>query len=311
MQAAGQIATCFNSGSGVSWTDLNNGYGTTQFYHGVPYSGGGAYFGGTQDNGTVRGTDSGGVNDWTTVYGGDGGVSRVDPLDASTLYFEYVYLSLVKSTDGGINYTPATRGITESSTNFPFITFYTFDPNDSLRLYMGGSQLWRSEDGGGSWSAASAAIAGTAGAVQIRRIAVSPADPNLVLFGDNSGTIYRNASALSATGSTAWTSNILRPGTVSSIAFDPHQPSTVYATYHLQCAGSQHVYKSTGGGVHWKGSMARARRVCRTSGGFDSGGPRDSTASTWHGYRCLRQPGRARRGCATTIPSPMRSPPTS
>jgi uncharacterized protein (TIGR03437 family) len=254
LQASGPTATCFSSRSGVSWTDLNHGYGTTQFYHGVPYNGGGAYFGGTQDNGTVRGTDNGGANDWTTVYGGDGGVSRVDPLDASTLYFEYVYLSLVKSTDGGTNYAPATRGITELSTNFPFITFYTFDPNDSLRLYIGGSQLWRSEDGGGSWSAASAAIEGTPGAVQIRRIAVSPADPNLVLFGDNTGTIYRNASALSATGSTAWTSNTLRPGTVSAIAFDPRQPSTVYATFTtFNVAGSQHVYKSTDSGVHWRG----------------------------------------------------------
>jgi uncharacterized protein (TIGR03437 family) len=254
-QAAGSTATCTSQRTSVTWTDLNNGYGTTQFYHGVPYPGGGAYFGGTQDNGTVRGTDSTGPNQWTQVYGGDGGFSRVDPLDASTLYFEYVNLSLVKSTDGGANYAPATKGITEASTNFPFITFYTFDPNDSLRLYIGGSQLWRSEDGGASWSAASASVSPTPGAIQIRRIAVSPADSNLVLFGDNSGVIYRNAAALSATGSTTWTGKELRPGTVSAIAFDSRHPSTVYATYTTfnNATGNQHVYKSIDGGLNWKG----------------------------------------------------------
>src|SRR2546430_9415541 len=37
------------------------------------YPGGGAYFGGTQDNGTVRGADASGSASWQPVSGGDGG----------------------------------------------------------------------------------------------------------------------------------------------------------------------------------------------------------------------------------------------
>jgi photosystem II stability/assembly factor-like uncharacterized protein len=48
-QARGQTGTCANTSSTVIWTPLNNQYVTTQFYHGVPYPGGAAFFGGTQE----------------------------------------------------------------------------------------------------------------------------------------------------------------------------------------------------------------------------------------------------------------------
>ena len=38
-----------------TWTSLNNGYQVTQFYHGAVYPDGSTFFGGTQDNGTLRG----------------------------------------------------------------------------------------------------------------------------------------------------------------------------------------------------------------------------------------------------------------
>jgi len=38
------------------------GYAAPQFYHDLPYPDGASYFGGTQDNGTLRGTGAGGAN---------------------------------------------------------------------------------------------------------------------------------------------------------------------------------------------------------------------------------------------------------
>src|SRR5207249_4076508 len=55
----------------VNWTALNNGYEVTQFYDGAVYPDNSAFFGGTQDNGTPRGTVGGGRNAWASILGGD------------------------------------------------------------------------------------------------------------------------------------------------------------------------------------------------------------------------------------------------
>ena len=253
-QARGKTGTCASTTSTIAWTPLNNGYTTTQFYHGVPYPGGAAFFGGTQDNGTLRGTNV--TSQWNSIYGGDGGVARLDPLNANTVYAEYVLGAFAKSTDGGFTFSNAVTGITEDSNNFPFIAWYVFDPNNSQRLYTGGRQLWRTENGMGTWTAASAPIDLVNGNIDnIRSIAVSPFDANLVLFGSYNGKIFRNAATLSATGATGWTYTMPRAGNVAHLEFDPNQPGTVYATYTTFDAapGDNHVYRSTDGGMTWTG----------------------------------------------------------
>src|SRR5207253_1100413 len=65
-----------NGAGNVAWMDLNNNYGVTQFYHGVPFQGpdgGTSYFGGAQDNGTNFSSDADGPNGWQQLFGGDGG----------------------------------------------------------------------------------------------------------------------------------------------------------------------------------------------------------------------------------------------
>jgi uncharacterized protein (TIGR03437 family) len=253
-QARGQTGTCTSTTSTVTWSPLNNGYITTQFYHGVPYPGGSAFFGGTQDNGTLRGTAATGP--WSSIYGGDGGVSRLDPLDANTVYAEYVLGAFAKSTDGGYTFANAATGITEDSNNFPFIAWYVFDPNNSKRLYTGGRQMWRTENGMGTWTAASAPIDLVGGNIDnIRAIAVSPFDANLVLFGTHYGKIFSSNRALAADGTTVWSYTMPRAGNVARIEFDPNQPNTVYATYTTFNAapGDNHVYRSTDGGATWTG----------------------------------------------------------
>lgn len=253
-QARGKTGTCSSLSSAVTWTALNNAYTTTQFYHGVPYPGGAAFFGGTQDNGTLRGISP--STQWSSIYGGDGGVSRLDPLNASTLYVEYVLGAFAKSTDGGFTFKNAVSGITEDSNNFPFIAWYSFDPTNSQRLYTGGRQLWRTDNAMGAWSAASAPIDLVSGNIDnIRSIAVSPFDANVALFGTHYGKIFRNTSTLAATANTVWGFTMPRAGNVAHIEFDPNQPNTVYATYTTfnSAPGDNHVYRSTDGGATWNG----------------------------------------------------------
>jgi hypothetical protein len=73
------LGICDTAFGNFTWTERNNNYGVTQFYYGVPYPGGAAYFGGTQDNGTVRGTDGAGSEAWTTLVGATGARSRSIP----------------------------------------------------------------------------------------------------------------------------------------------------------------------------------------------------------------------------------------
>lgn len=72
----------------VAWTSLNRGYGVTQFYHGTPFPDGTQYLGGTQDNGTLLGSDAAGPEGWRPVFGGDGGFSAVHPTHTNTWLME-------------------------------------------------------------------------------------------------------------------------------------------------------------------------------------------------------------------------------
>ncbi len=253
-QARGKTATCASMTSEVTWTTLNNGYGTTQFYHGVAYPGGAAYFGGTQDNGTVRGTDLRGPNQWGSIFGGDGGVSRMDPVNVNMLFVETPHGGIAKSGDGGLTYQNASNGLNEDPLNYPFIAYYVFDPANSLRMYVGGTRLWRSEDAAGHWGAVSVPVDQPDGVLDnIRSVAVSPADPGLVLFGMSRGRIFSNTTALAANETTVWSSTQPRPGNVSHLEFDPQRPSTVYATYTTfnSAPGDGHIYRSVDEGLTW------------------------------------------------------------
>jgi uncharacterized protein (TIGR03437 family) len=251
--ATSASAQCYPTAGKVAWVTLNHGYAATQFYHGLPYPGGGAYMGGSQDNGTSRGQIQTGVNGWTTVFGGDGGWVAIDPVDPNTIYYEYVNKATYRSINGGLTTLDATSGITEASGNFQFIKQIAMDPAASQRLYVGGSILWRTNDGAASWSAVSTAIANDS----ITAIAVAPSNPNVVFFGTVSGKVYSNNSALTAGPSTPWSFSQPRVnGSIQSLAVDPSNPKTVYAVYTTfkNNASDNHVYRSGDGGITWAGT---------------------------------------------------------
>jgi hypothetical protein len=244
--ASGACYTNYLNNSGVVWIDLNDSYGATQYYHGAVYPGGQAYFGGSQDNGTSRGSDAFGPNNWQQIGGGDGASVAIDPADANAIIESAEQLSLLRSANGGATFSSATAGITEPADNFPFISYLAADPNEGHRLYLGGAtNLWRSIDGAATWTAAAPVESQSS----VGAVAVSPTDPNTVIFGTALGYIYRSATALSTTGSQTWASTFPRSGYVQSIAFDPTNTNVVYATYSTY--GDAHVYKSSDGGASW------------------------------------------------------------
>ncbi|MBI3932510.1 MAG: hypothetical protein HY317_03785, partial [Acidobacteria bacterium] len=173
-RAATRTAACDGADATFDFTSLNNNYGVTQFYYGAVYPDDDAYFGGTQDNGTIRSTDVDGANAWQDIHlGGDGGAVAVDPRDTQVLYAEYTGLSIEKSTNGGASWQAARSGI--SDPGFQFIAPFVMDPSDPDTLWTGGKYMWRTRNGASNWQKASAGFP-----YSVSAIAVAPSDPNYV-----------------------------------------------------------------------------------------------------------------------------------
>ncbi len=241
--ATGATATCNGANTSVRWTAINNNYGVTQFYSGAVSPDGKTYFGGTQDNGTLLGTDVGGVNGWKEINGGDGGYSAVDFTNPNTLFASFPGITFVKSTDGGATFGDATAGISDGGL---FITPFAMDPSEPRRLWTGGDFIWRTDNGAARWVRASAI---TTGITQVSAIAIAPTDSNSALVGMADGFIHRNSSALSAIATTSWPFSRPRAGWVSSLAIDPNNKEIAYATYST--FGGTHVWRTDNGGVSW------------------------------------------------------------
>jgi photosystem II stability/assembly factor-like uncharacterized protein len=249
-------ALCVPGSNQLSWESLNNGYGVTQFYHGAPFPGADSYMGGTQDNGTIRGRVGAGRNGWFWILGGDGGYSAVHPTDPQILYASVQGGRVHVSRDNGATFELATNGLFDLGgggdfkarpDNYLFITPFIMDPNEPLRLWIGGRRLFRTENGAGFWSPASAELAAEG---KVSALAVAPGDSDRVLAGTTFGDIVRSDIATLADGDTAWEGSRPRSGWVSWLAFDPEDPNVAYATYAR--FGGNHVWKSADGGATWR-----------------------------------------------------------
>jgi uncharacterized repeat protein (TIGR01451 family) len=248
--------------SSLSFSNLNNGYGVTQFYHGTVYPGGTQYFAGAQDNGTTRGTD-GSPNGWTTILGGDGGFTAIDRNTSggsTVLYAENTGISIAKSTNNGSTFSCATNGVVGCSSPYAandcglFINPFQMDPANTQRLFTSGTRLWRTSNAGGTWTQASAAISGSScpGGERFSNYAIAPGNSNLLVAGTTAGHICRLTNATSSTSGTALQNCTQPAGSayISEIAFDPNSSgTTAYAT--VSTFGAKHVWKSANQGATW------------------------------------------------------------
>lgn len=245
----------------VIWGPLNNNYAVTQFYHGLPYPNGQTYFGGTQDNGTNRGTDAAGPNAWARINGGDGGYVAVNPSNTNTLFFENTGLTLRRSTNGGTSSASVISGI--SGDAFPFITVFRMDPNTPTRLWIGGRFMWRTDNNATNWTRTSNAQL-TGGS--ITAMAIAPGNSNIVINGAASGQFRRTtigttanaASVLATTWLQTFTPRGNGNGTISWVEYDPSNVNNVWATIsnfngvpNVNGTSAGHVFKSADGGATW------------------------------------------------------------
>jgi hypothetical protein len=250
----GSRAGCSPVSLQLRWESLNRGLGVTQFYHGAAFPDGTRYLGGTQDNGTILGTDDAGSDGWRGLFGGDGGYVAIDPANPSTLYVETQWSNLVRSANGGAQWTGARQGLDPvrsdvlgPDANYLFVTPFVMDPSNAQRLWIGGEFLYRTSNGALQWTKASAALPDGG---LMSAIAVSPRDANHVIAGTHKGHILSSRRALEAAAQTEWATSRPRDGWVTSVAFDATNTDVIYATYGN--FGGSHVFKSSDGGNIWQ-----------------------------------------------------------
>lgn len=259
-----------NSGTNSAtngWRALNNGLGVTQFYAGAgKRSAGGRIIGGTQDNGSLA--YSAGTN-WVTWAGGDGGYSAVDPIDDSTYYGQYVYLSIHRVMNGGTRQYICS-GITEGLTGVTgqpycganatqkanFIAPFILDPNNRERMLAGANSLWASnnvKDPTPTWAAIKPPVGGDAGTNYINAIAVAEGNANIIWVGHNGGQVFKTVNGLAASPTWTQVSTGLPARQVARILIHPTNHNNVIVSY--TGFASPNLWQTLDGGATWSSAI--------------------------------------------------------
>ncbi len=131
---------------GLNWIDLTNGISITQWYRIAGYEPSpNLLIGGTQDNGTNKWT---GDLSFTHILGADGMDCMIDYSNKNIMYYSTQNGGLHKSVDGGAS----AFEIKPSGATGSWVTPYIMDPVNPNILYAGYDDVYKSTDGGLSWS---------------------------------------------------------------------------------------------------------------------------------------------------------------
>ena len=229
----------------------------------------GRFWGGTQDNGTMRKSTA--SETWSDVAGGDGGQVLVNPTDANFVYGTHFNISPYRFTNAG-NFFFSNSAITNGIDLSDRSTFYipmTLNKNDPSQLFLGTYRLYRTNSamapsaGDVKWKAISpdltAGCAGTApnGARGCLLSAIGVGGGQAVYTGAEDGHVFVSPNA-QVSDSPTWTrvDNAKLPERpVTSFAVDKSNYRTAYIAY----AGFNpstpsrpgHVFRTKDGGQSW------------------------------------------------------------
>jgi len=232
--------------------------------------------------GTYRTTDGG--SSWTWLNGGGLPHPWVDelvvhPTDPSTVYQIVDVADVYRSADAGDTWFHIWE-------NFRFSSVVALAPApsnpDVLYACKNGFGLFKSEDGGGRWR-----FLHHSEIDYTYTIAVHPGDPSIVLSGSIPKPFQDWAMVRRSTdGGTTWETPLRVDGSggITSIAFDPSDPRTIYATSIGEDGGS--VYVSRDVGTSWS-PLNESFTMCTVWGQPQLvGSPNDADtayAATWLG----------------------------
>ncbi len=239
---------------GGTWTAKNNGLAVTQFYYGAVDQMSDNFYGGTQDNGTLK---SSGSSSWNTILGGDGGATEVNFNNPDIIFMEYVNLALYKSTDGGNTFNKIMNGIPAGSEfwdgttdRVQFIAPFEMDINNPQNLIAGTYKVYKTTNGGTLWSAISGDLttegSGSSGAT-ISTLTVAPGNSNVIYVGCSNGVVQ-----VTTDNGANWTdiSSGLPNLYCTKIRVSWSSSQTAVAVFSGYSNGMK-VFKTTNGGASW------------------------------------------------------------
>jgi hypothetical protein len=203
-------------------------------------------FGGMQDNGTARYTNS---TLWNERLGGDGGYATIDYNNTQIIYGMNTNESMSKSTNQGNTWNSATTGITTTNAGL-FYTPYALDRRNSNHLVLGTNVVWETINGTTNWTQISNELQTES---KISAVSIARYDSAIVYVGTNGGKVFKATNANTGMMAT-WTDvtgNL--PGLyVNGIWINPNNPNEVYVGLgQFEYGQNDYIYKSTTGGTTW------------------------------------------------------------
>lgn len=256
----------------ADWVDVNGfGLQITQFSSiATNPSFPARFWGGNQDNGTVR--KSAIDNTWFDLYSGDGGQVLVNPADYHFVYGTYFGVSPYRSTDGGDFFFSnefITNGI-DTTDRSDFYIPWVMNQDNPDQLLLGTYRLYRTDNATAptasqvSWSPISPDLTGgctgTApnGARTCALSAIGLGGGTAAYTGSLDGMVFVSPDAQTSNSPT-WTrvgKHSLPNRPVASIAVDRSNYRIAYLGYNgfNQATPGRpgHVFATTDGGEHWK-----------------------------------------------------------
>ena len=252
-----------------TWTSLNNGYRTSQFYsiaidpEPTPNSEH-SILGGLQDNGSWLTSDNNAGSAWEDIFSGDGSFAAIVP-GAETVYASAQQGAVFRfrpqpGNDPFANVAPA------GASNFLFLTPFMLDPNDPTVMYLAaGDMVWRnsnldaiedfsSEPTTVNWSALNNG-SGTAGTVTALGVPKQGFTANVMYYGathfDRGTTDLLRIANPAGNGTST---SIKPPGVIdgswtSSITINELNEQEILVTYSNY--GIPSVFHTMDGGISW------------------------------------------------------------
>lgn len=270
----------------VSWTRLNNGYQTIQFYtvaidKTVPNDP--VIIAGAQDNATLYTNTTDPLFNWTLPFNGDGAYCAIT---ANSQYYYYsrqlgqVVKSTMNPNTGLINQLVRIDPASIDTNLYEFINPFVLDPTDQDIMYMGGGdRLWRNRSLdqftlNGSYQRTDAGWDFLTGTIDTTRsitcVTACQTPAHRVYVGTNRRNIYRidnaNSNNPTVTLAIANTPPLVMPssGNVSCIAVDPTDGNKVMAIFSNYSVYS--IWYSEDAGATWQKAAGNLEQNAGGSG---------------------------------------------
>jgi hypothetical protein len=232
----------------VSWTQINAGYRTYQYYYVDidPRLANAKVLGGAQDNGSTRNIGGTG-DDFEMVWGGDGvSVGLNNPAETGGTQYEYVGSQsgfINRRTEGtALGFSTGITPTGETNSGL-FVTLFKLDPdNTQLLYYANDNALYRTTSASTVTSGTWTSMTGVSGAitpssVDITALAVSrgtySASTSSIFIGTSDGRVFRlddPAGVAAGTAPEDIEDGDFPAGSISSIAVNPRNDDTVIVT---------------------------------------------------------------------------------